>query len=431
MTFENFQSSGPLEMTREQAREIFEKSIVPAIGAKGPPPKSPTLIVVAGQPGSGKSTTIRQAEMGLLGATQKIISDDFVAWVPGYLGFAKSNPVAATHWARKAGSNYFAQEMATRAGNKRANIIMEFPVPTSFAQHADWYKKLNYRTELHVVATPHFQSWTGVLDRAEKPLQAGHIGTNVLCPRDAHDQTYAGWARVVFDAERYKQVDRIVITRRDGIIMYDNNLVQQSGGTKSWNKKPQGLECLFLERHGAVSEDDANTVNEAWKRIVESKYMKKYPYLATIPLKAYQEEISGFLDSNGSRVNIFTKDLSHFDRNAIEQCRKRIISDISITQDSRKQFGRSVEFDRRVDFYAQAITSRPVRLTPESESTPHGQADHHDAVAVPGMGIKRKAGELDTPTASSEPSGRVVLERESKRVELQQLDLRSRSYFNR
>ena len=62
--------------------------------------------MVAGQPGSGKNTAIRQAEMGLAGAIQKIIGDDFDAWVPGYYDLAKERPREDVRCARTAGSKY-------------------------------------------------------------------------------------------------------------------------------------------------------------------------------------------------------------------------------------------------------------------------------------------------------------------------------------
>lgn len=61
----DWKSEGPMAITRAKAEDILNRRIIPDIGAKGPPPAVPSFIMVAGQPGSGKSTTIRQAEMAL------------------------------------------------------------------------------------------------------------------------------------------------------------------------------------------------------------------------------------------------------------------------------------------------------------------------------------------------------------------------------
>lgn len=341
-------------MEAEQAREIFKRCIVPSIGAKGESPEHPTLIVVAGQPGSGKSTAIRQAEMGLNGATQKIIGDDFEAWVPGYYDLASKSPQDAVRCARAAGSGHFIQETVKRAETMRANVIQECAVPTSSAPIAALYREQGYRTELHIVATPHYQSWTGVLDRAERALSNGHIGTNVLVPRDAHDQTYSGWARAVFDAEHQMQYDRIVITRRDGSVMYKNDLVKQNGGVR-WANPAKGMETLFRERHRAVSDADATRAKEAWQRIVQNGPMESHVGLRDLPLEAYRNEIINFLRSEASRVT--PREPSEFSPSAVIQWRTRIMKDLAFARSSRNQFGYSEEFDRRTHEYGAAITS--------------------------------------------------------------------------
>ncbi|SDO05811.1 zeta toxin family protein [Ensifer sp. YR511] len=355
MTFENFTSKGPLKMTLAQARDIFEKRIIPAIGAKGQAPDHPTLVVVAGQPGSGKSTAIRQAELGLSGATQKIIGDDFDAWVPGYYELAKTNPSDAVNDARQAGSGYFIRETASRAERMRANIVLEVAVPTNSAQQAGWYRNSGYRTELHIVATPHHLSWTGVLDRAERALRNGHIGTNVLCPWNAYKEAYVGWPRAVFDAEQGKQYDRIHIKRRDGTIIYDNHLIRQPDGTKNWAQPAQGLEALLRERHRAVSDADASRVENAWDRIVKSEHMQSDGYLRSLPLRGYQKEIVNYAKSEGSRFDVTVREPGKFGPATLTQWHKTIVADLSSTRSSRRQFGHSEAFDNRTNAYGAAL----------------------------------------------------------------------------
>ncbi len=410
MSFENLKSSGPLQMTAAQAKDIFEKRIVPSIGAKGPRPQRPTFIMVAGQPGSGKSTAIRQAEMGLPGATQKIIGDDFDAFVPGHHDMARIRPADAVGYAREAGSGSFIQETVRRAERMRANLILECAVPAGSAQHAARYRQMGYRSELHIVATPHYQSWTGVLDRAEKALSNGHIGTNVLCPRDAHDETYAGWARAVFDAEQQMQYDRVVITRRDGNVMYDNHLVRQRDGTVRWAKPAQGLESLLVERHRAVSGVDASRAKEAWDRIVNSPHMKSDPYLNSLPLRNYQSEIVNFVESEASRVILPSGDTGKFSTEALKQWHQHITADLSFARSSRHQFGHSEEFDRRTHQYGtektgvaeQYYRSKPI-TRPENMQSQERAGIRNFSLRT---GIKRLFDRLRPGTGAPSASGK-------------------------
>ncbi|RWI50075.1 MAG: hypothetical protein EOR16_30935 [Mesorhizobium sp.] len=353
--FMNFESRGPLEMTAPKAKQIFYEQIVPQICAEGRSPKHPTFIMVAGQPGSGKSTAIRQAELGLWGATQIVIGDDFDAFVPNYHALASKMPMDAAGYARSAGSGYFGQATIARAERKRQNLVIEHAVAEGSVLSAERYRWFGYRTELHIVATPHYQSWTGVLDRAEKALSKGHIGTNVLVARDAYDDCYAGWARAVFDAEQQKQYDRVVITRRDGTVMYDNQLVRQRDGTVNWAMQPKGLEVLLLERHRPVTKIDAHQANQTWDRIVKSPHM--HACLGRPLLKSYADEITGFVNSQASRVDLNAKGPARFGEEALKEWSKNVSADLYLTVSSRDQFGPSPEFDNCAKKYYDKLSA--------------------------------------------------------------------------
>ncbi|RWI46365.1 MAG: hypothetical protein EOR16_35690 [Mesorhizobium sp.] len=351
--FNDIGSNG--QMDPATARQIFNDKIVPLICAKEWGPTHPTFIMVAGQQGSGKSTTIRQAKLGLREEqTQIVISDDCDTFVPGYYDRALEEPMDAARYAGSAGSDYFVQATIARAKRMGQNLVIEQALAVGSAFSAHRYKDLGYRTELHIVATPHYQSWTGVFDRAERALRTqGHIGTNVLVPRDAHDECYAGWARAVFDAEQQKQYDRVVIARRDGTIMYDNQLVRQGNGTIDWHYPPKGLEVLLLERHRPVTETDASEAYKTWKRIVESPHMNAC--LGREHLKSYASEITGFVNSQASRVDLNAKGPVRFGANELTRWSMNIVKDLDLAVSSRNQFGVSLEFERRTHQYSKTL----------------------------------------------------------------------------
>jgi len=354
-----FQSDGPLTISKETAEQILNNRIIPDIGPRGPRPDQPTYVVIAGQPGSGKSTTMRQAELGLEGATQKLIGDDFNAYLPNFREFAEKYPSSAALYAQLAGSGDLMTAMAAYAEEMRANIIYEAAHPPGSAELAARYRELGYRTELRVVATPRYQSWTGVLDRAERALRKGHIETNALVPRDKHDQAYAGWARAVFDAEQSMQYDRIVIAKRDGTTVYENHLVKQPDGTRAWANRPLALEYLLSERHRAISDLDAAYAKEAWNRIVQSPHMVVHDGLGdTMPLQDYRAKIANFVDSEGGRFDAFGEKSEKFSVAAARQWRDRLVADLETTWRGSEQYGTSKEFYNRMQGYGDYILGR-------------------------------------------------------------------------
>lgn len=349
----NWTSVGPLAIPQAAAERILNERIIPEIGAKGPPPAKPSFILVAGQPGSGKSTTIRQAEMGLQDATQKIIGDDFLAYIPYYGAHAARDPVQAQEDAVHAGIDYFIEAIEKRARDMGANIIQEEADPTDISQQPSSYRRLGYRTELHLLDTPYFESSTGNPSGADHALRKGHIGTNVLVSRGFHDECYAGWARAFFDAERYQQFDRIRLTKDDGTTTYDNHLEMRADGTMDWAKPPEGLDALLRERHRPVTDADAQRVTAAWQSIKLNKDLRFA--LPDWPIDKHAAEIANFVWSPGSRFDPHSRQPSNSPE-AARQWENFVKADLDLTRSSRsRQIGDSEEFDDSLRQYGHTV----------------------------------------------------------------------------
>lgn len=234
----------------------------------------------------------------------------------------------------------------------RANIIQERAVPTGSSRTARFYRDQGYRTELQLIDTRHFESWTSVPGRADRAMRNGHIGTNVLVPRRSHDECYAGWARAFYDAERYKQFDRVHLAARDGSTTYENHLVMGADGTKDWAKPPQGLDALLLARHRSITDRDAASVTSAWQSATTNPQLRSA--VPDWPLNAYAKEVTDFVWSPASRFDPFSKKPSNSPQ-AARQWTNFIRNDLHLTRSSRNQMGYSKEFDDRTHQYGLAM----------------------------------------------------------------------------
>lgn len=354
MSFEGFVSEGPLAISPAKAAQIFNEVIVPRFGVEGDPVENPTYILVGGQSGSGKTTSIRQAQTGLQGVTQKIIPDEASTWLPGYAEAATIDPTRAFYWSKLANSIGFIEELEKRAVERRANVVAECASPVGSEKFGKYYRQDGYRTELHVIATPDKLSWTSAVDRTVGALKEGSIGSNVVAGWSGHRVSYAIWPRAVFDAEEKKQYDRVVIKNRDGKILYENELVEREG-KREWQKSPRALEALLAARQRPFTPTEIETARDIWERVLASEHRPLYNgcgeslSLETVRALTIQEfERAGRgIQRNSEAV----KDLKLLVRDDVDFC---------LIQ-GEKWYGDSPAFERRLDEYYANISAETER----------------------------------------------------------------------
>jgi len=349
MSFENFVSQGPLAISPSRAKDIFENVIVPRFGVQGDPVENPTYVTIGGQPGSGKSTSIRQAQTGLQGATQKIIPDEAQTWLPGYSEQVAIDPAQASGWARQAKSSAFTYELAVRAVARRANVVEEWSSPLRSVRSSKAYQKKGYRSELHVIATPYSLSWTSILDRAENALARSGLGANAIVKLSTHETKYSNWPRAVFDAEDQKQYDRVVIKNRNGEILYENELLEDRD-EPTWKKSPRALEALLAGRHRPLAPNEVETAQGTWKRVIESKHRPFYNDCAEhMSLETSQTKTMSDVQRKGRQVERNSK--------AVKDLKRLVTEDVDLCLSRSSNFyPSSPEFELRMKQYVNDIS---------------------------------------------------------------------------
>jgi hypothetical protein len=304
-------------------------------GTDGQQSENPYLIIVGGQPGAAISGTTGKLR-SRFGGKPYVFFDRSYVFQPGDRPF-------------------------NGAVNDRAHIIVERDQPKEVLWLANTCRLSNYTCQLNIIPTGYVQSWTRVIDKANKAQRNGLPLEAVESLRAHHDSSYEGWARVILSAEIHRCVDRIVIGGSLGVEEYNSHLTKSEDGNLVWaNNDAHALEALLLGRHRALHPNDSRQIVEAWDRIERSAYMNGSPDPISVEnkrlLESDREKILSFAKSNVSKIDIVdmwsytdsVADLKHWHNNIVE--------DLGRLRTHDGKFDDSEVFGKRIDLYALAMT---------------------------------------------------------------------------
>jgi predicted ABC-type ATPase len=184
----------PHVLTVEENRTIFLKEIVPAFFRHAAQLKMPEHHVVGAQPGSGKSTLIREITNDLKkqfgnDAAVSIIGDKFRAFHPDYNKLLETNPYHAGDYTHTDLSRWVQQavDFTAQQGNC---VVIEGTLrePEVNIRTASQYIKHGFTAHLHVLAVHEFVSRVRIFrryfDQDENSSQGRYT------PLEAHDRSY-------------------------------------------------------------------------------------------------------------------------------------------------------------------------------------------------------------------------------------------------
>lgn len=350
----NWKSEGPMAISKKVAEGIFNNRIVPDLFSGEHPPETPTYVLVAGQQGSGKSTTVRQAEWSLKGATVRIIPDDFAKYNPRYHELAKTDPIRAADEAWESSSKQFISATKSLARSKKNNIIDECANPFFAAQLLRYNAKQGYIPEVRGLVTRRVESQTAIYSRASDALRKNdHIGTNALVSSELHDDCYGGWAAAFFEIERSHLAKRLMLTSRDGTVEYDNKSISRNGRDE-WRQKPRVLENLLRNRHKPTRDADAVASAVSWQLIDREKRFDSFPEVKDWNRVAIRDRVLQFHSSDGARYDPYSQSESNSPA-ALAQWKDFVRDDLKLARESSHEFGNSKSFEQALDAYQDAL----------------------------------------------------------------------------
>lgn len=262
------------KLSEERNEKIFQERVIPFLrdeatkgGTELRKSDSPTMVLVGGQPGAGKSTSIAavEQEMKGRGGVMNIAADDLRQFHPKNAELMQKDDrtaadfthADATRWAEKA-------EVYARA--QGYNVLLEgtMKTPENTAQKLAEYKDAGYATEARVVATHERSSWQGVIARYES--QKANDGVGRMTPKPVHDAAYNGVLNTVERIEKDRLADRVGVYARDGKPVYQNSL--QDG---QWKQPTEMRSQLEGERNKPLSQVQWNAHIDRFDPILQNQ----------------------------------------------------------------------------------------------------------------------------------------------------------------
>ncbi|MFI9840249.1 zeta toxin family protein [Nonomuraea sp. NPDC051941] len=235
-------------LTDEELREIFERRIVPEMLSGATRSPNPTMIVVGGQPGAGKSTTIRRLHEGFRerGGAIRLIVDEYKDFHPAYARLMAWNDVATNNLIQPIAKQWQAMafEHVIAYG---FNVIVEATLgdPREAGAFIKQFQDHGYQVETEFVAAAGAQSRLSVLTRylSEK---VSH-GAGRFVPAAAHDSRFSGSEKTVGLLESDDPpatVNAVHIRLRTGEAIFSN----RRGPDGGWLGSTGAQEALRAER---------------------------------------------------------------------------------------------------------------------------------------------------------------------------------------
>ncbi|MFF4227463.1 zeta toxin family protein [Streptomyces abikoensis] len=233
----------PAALPDGESRGVLEQVILPAATEGAVRQDQPVVVIVGGQPGAGKTAIadMVQAALNSRGGAVRIGRDLYKAAHARYAGLLADDVRTAGVKIRPDTIRWQAAvEDHVRARAFDAVVESALADAGEVRQSAAAYRQAGHRIEVVALATSEALSQLGTLERFLSQT-AGDGGRYVSW--ENHDLCARGMLATLAVIEAEQLADRITVVRRDGTVLYDNELV-----AGAWRRRPAADRAVACER---------------------------------------------------------------------------------------------------------------------------------------------------------------------------------------
>lgn len=226
------------DLDNDAREEILRDEILPLLFPEAPAGEAPTFVLVAGQPGAGRSraaATLARDRRDLAVLNGEELRAFHPAFTDSRAGAAGAISQAVAGWV--SGAIRYAREHGRSLAVEGA-----FANESAAAGTARRFADAGFQTRLVVVGVRRAQSLLSVTSRCLREIHAGVPAG--FTSRDAHDEGLAATRRLTTSAENSGWVDRLTIVDRVGRDVFDAN---RSEGTPAFD----GASAALLDAQSA------------------------------------------------------------------------------------------------------------------------------------------------------------------------------------
>ncbi|MFJ9460917.1 zeta toxin family protein [Kitasatospora sp. NPDC101447] len=231
-------------LSEEEHRYVLERLIVPAWTHGAVPQERPVVLLVAGPPGSGKSTLgdLLMAVLDLRGGAVRIGADL-------YKSAHRDYPVLLGEDVRSAGAGVredtrrWQAAVESHVRERRLDALVETALAdTDIARRQMLaYRAAGYRVEVVALACAPAWSQLGVLTRYTQ--QALEAGAGRYVSWENHDACAAALVATLRVVEEEMVADRVTVVRRGLVPLYSNEFIG-----RAWQRPPGAARAVEAER---------------------------------------------------------------------------------------------------------------------------------------------------------------------------------------
>jgi hypothetical protein len=281
-------------LSEAQNEHIFRREILPDYLPDdiGRPDRPPTLIVLGGQPGSGKTAllTASLTELEQTGPAIRIVGDDLRSYHPGFVAHQNADPMTASRFTQ-ADAGIWSEKLLNAATERGVHVVFETTMrtPDNVEKIMTAGRLAGYRIEARVLAVSPRVSWQGCHYRFEELHHAGAAAR--IPPRAIHDAAVIGLAESLQRIELGKLADRVVIQRPNGEEVYQNAL---SNG--QWQAAIAAHLALEETRSRPLSREEIDVFANIWAKVVNRMKARSAPASLIDDVKACsRDDLAWFL----------------------------------------------------------------------------------------------------------------------------------------